>query len=227
MATSTAERQKGSVAAHPIEYQMRFRELVERAANRSETTAARPETMGPYLKIGKRLGWAVLDKELVNGLAEQLKLEPRLLQLMDETRSDWFSETLLNLFNSKLVLQHSYVALVGNVVALAASEGKVVIVGRGANLILPPDGGLRVRIIAPRDFRASKTAEIEGIDLRSAAKRMDEIDDNRREFVRRHYRCDATDSAHYDLVVNTGAFGIDRAVDVIVKALELKGLVVS
>jgi len=242
MATSRAERQKGSVAIGPIEYQMRFRDLIERAADRGETKEARPATIGPYLtvsreagsrgaevaeKVGARLGWAVLDKELVNGLSDELKLEPRLLQLMDETRSDWFSETLLNLFNSRLVLQHSYVSLVGKVVALAASEGKVVIVGRGANLILPPEGGLRIRVIAPREFRVAMTARVEGIDERSAAKRIDEVDDNRREFVRRHFRCDATESTHYDLVVNTGAFGIDGAVDVIAHAIELKGLTVS
>lgn len=242
MTTSTAERQHGSVATGLVEYQMRFRELMERAAGRGEEAVVAPKTFGPYLtvsrecgsrgaevaqKVGERLGWAVLDKELVNVLADQLKLEPRVLQLMDETRADWFSETLLNLFNSRLVLQHSYVALVGKAVALAAGAGRVVIVGRGANLILPPEGGLRVRVIAPRDFRIGAFADAEGIDRRLATKQVDEIDTNRREFVRRHFRCDPADSSLYDLVVNTGSFGIDGSAALILRALETRGLPIS
>ena len=239
MASSTEERQRGGVATGLVEYQMRFREIVSRAARGAAEVPVAPRPFGPFLaisreagsggaevarRVGERLGWPVLDRELVNGLAEDLKLEPRVLELMDETRSNWFSETLLNLLNSRLVLQHSYVDLVGKVMALAASAGPVVVVGRGSNLILPPDCGLRVRIIAPREARIAATAHTEGLEERAAAKRVDEIDGNRQDFIRRHFKVDAADPTLYDLVVNTGTFGIAGSVELVVRSLELRCL---
>ena len=67
----------------------------------------------------------VLDRELVQGLAKNLELAPRLLELMDETRVNWFSETLLNLFASRLVLQDSYVSMLSRGIALADAQGVV------------------------------------------------------------------------------------------------------
>jgi cytidylate kinase len=237
VATSSEERRHGGVAAGLVEYQMRFREIISRAGDREETVTL-PKKYGPFLTIsreagsggaevarlvGDRLGWSVLDKELVNGLADELKLEPHVLELIDETRSNWFSDTLLNLFNSKLVLQHSYVASIGSVMALAASAGEVVLVGRGGHLILPHAYGLRVRLIAPREHRAATIAEAEGVGEDEAVRRLVEIDTNRQDFIRRHFRKDVTDSSLYDLVVNTGTLGIDSSVEVILGAVASRG----
>ncbi|MCU0302725.1 MAG: cytidylate kinase-like family protein [Thermoanaerobaculales bacterium] len=242
MKTSQAERQSGGIATGPVEYQMRFREIVDRAAGRDRVAEAPQTAWGPFVtisreaasggvevarRIGERLGWAVLDKELVNGLAEDLKLEPRLLELMDETRSNWFSETLLNLFHSRLVLQDSYVDLLGKVVALAASAGRVVIVGRGANLILPREHGLRARVVAPLEHRVAEIARAERLDPKSAARRVEEIDGSRRDFIRRHFSVDPTSSELYDIVVSTAAFGIEGAADLVIRAIELRGMPVS
>jgi len=238
MTTSTAERQSGGVATGLVEYQMRFREIIARAAEAGEHAIAAPKSYGPFLtisreagsggaevarKIGSQLAWAVLDKELVDGLADDLKLEPRILDLMDETRANWFSETLLNLFNSRLVSQHSYVDLIGKVVALAASNGRTVIVGRGAHLVLPQEHGLRVRVISPKSKRVESIAINEGLTKEAAAKYVDELDADRQHFIRRNFKFDVTDSSQYDLIVNSGALGLDLSAEVIVRTLELRG----
>lgn len=242
MTTSTAERQKGGIATRLVEHQMRFREVMARAAAARTAAAAVPTTFGPYVtvsreagsggadvaaRVGEQLGWTVLDRQLVEELAGQLKLEPTVLQLMDETRANWFSETLLNLFNSRLVLQHSYVDLIGKAIALSTSSDSTVIVGRGAHLILPAERGLRVRITAPRAFRAGRVARSEGLTETEAGKRIDELDDNRRSFIRRNFRHDASDSTLYDLTLNTGSLGIDGAADLVLRALAVRGLLSS
>jgi len=178
MTTSTEERRRGGIATSQVEYQMKFRDIVVRAGACAADELRDRRSFGPFLTISReagsggaevaqrvasRLGWAVLDKELVDCLASDLKLEPRVLKLIDETRANWFSETLLNLFNSRLVAQQSYVELLGKVVALAASTEPVVIVGRGAHLILPHEHGLYVRVIAPRPIRLTELARIEGV----------------------------------------------------------------
>ena len=235
---TSVERQRGGVSAEPAELRMRFQDLLQRAAAQPEAKAE--PVLGPFItisreaasggaevarRVGMLLGWSVLDRELVHGLAERLGLEPRLLELMDETRVGWFSETLLNLFNSRLVLQDSFVSMLSRAMALAAFEGPVVIVGRAGNLVLAPDRGLRVRIVAPRELRHASLAMREKLDLRTADRRLDKIDASRVDFVRRNFHCDPNDAGLYDLVVNVIAFGIDGAAELICRALEVRGLI--
>jgi cytidylate kinase len=231
-------RPLAAVAAEPADLRMRFQLLLDRAAAATETPEA--SVSGPFLtlsrqagsggaeiarRIGERLGWSVLDRNLVNALAQRLELEPRLLELMDETRVGWFSETLLNLFNSRLVLQNSYVSMLSRVIALAAFEGRVVIVGRGANLVLPPDDGLRVRVVAPRALRIASLAEHEGLDGKAAAVRLDDVDTSRANFVRRNFHADLSDATNFDLVIDAARFGLGGCVDLIIHSLGLRGLV--
>ena len=242
MTTSTEERRHGGIATSQVEYQMRFHAIMARAAAHADPEVKHQKSFEPFLtisreagseggevarRVGDRLNWAVLDKELVDSLAADLELEPRVLKLMDETRANWFSETLLNLFNSRLVAQQSYVELLGKVVALAASAEPVVVVGRGAHLILPAEHGHRIRVIAPEHARVTAIARCEGLDRSLAEKRMNEIDADRQGFIRRNFRSDATDASLYDLVVNTGTLGIDGSVEVIIRSLEVRGLCLS
>jgi cytidylate kinase len=240
MARSPQERESGGVALGPIEHRMRLKELLDRAAGQGGATALPDrEKMGPYLavsrqagsggaevarRVGERLGWSVLDRELVEGLARKLELSPKLLELMDETRANWFSDTLLNLMNSRLVTQHSYVALLGKVTALAASEGRVVFVGRGAHLMLPRAAGLSVRVVASMEFCVRQIREREGLDERAATRRVEELDASRADFIRRQFHRDPDDPRLYDLVIDTSVFGIDGAVELIQRAVELRGM---
>lgn len=226
----------------PADFQMRFRDILAKSTGKRGAEELRKEGFGPFLTVsrqaesggaevaravGLRLGWSVLDKELVEDLARRLKLAPQMLSLMDETRSGWFRDTILNLLNSRLVLQDSYVTMLGRVILLAAFDGRVVIVGRGAHLILPREHGLRVRVIAPLEARIARLREREQLDAETAAKRIEATDRSRAEFLRRHFHSGAEATQLFDLVVDADAFGIAGAADVICRALEVRGLVRS
>jgi hypothetical protein len=227
-----------AVAAQPADFRMRFQGLLERVASAVKTEKALGA--GPYLtisrqvesggaeiarRVGDRFGWTVLDRELVHDLARRLELEPHLLELMDETKVGWFSETMLNLFNSRLVLQNSYVAMLSRVIAVEAFNGRVIVVGRGANLMLRPDYGLRVRIVAPRALRLAALAEREALSRKAAGARLDEMDASRAEFVRRHFHVDPDDPSVYDMVLDSARFGLGGTTDLICRALEIRGLI--
>jgi cytidylate kinase len=240
MVRSPQERQSGGVAVKPAEFQMRFHDILARSTGERGAQELEKEGFGPFLTIsrqaesggaevaravGSRLGWSVLDKELVGDLAERLKLAPQLLALMDETKSGWFRDTMLNLLNSRLVLQDSYVAMLGKVILLAAFDGRVVIVGRGAHLMLPREHGLRVRVVAPLEARVARLREREGLDAAEAEKRIEKIDRSRAEFIRRHFRSETDESQLFDLVLDASTFGVEGSTEVICRALELRGLV--
>ena len=223
-----------------IEFRMRFSDIVQRAAaDRGRREKPVHERVGPCLtisrqagsgggeiaeRISRELGWSVLDKELVADLAERLQVSPQRLALMDETSSNWFRDTLLNLMDPGIVLQDCYVSMLGKVILLAGYQGRVVIVGRGAHLILPRPSVLAVRVVASREKRVEAMAAREGLGQRDAAKRVDELDGSRDSFVRRNFRVDPDDPEHFDLIIDAGSFGIGDTSDLIVDALRRRGL---
>ena len=99
--------------------------------------------------VGQQLGWDVLDKELLDFIAQRYKLPRDMLEIVDETRANWFHDVLGTFFDSRLVSQDSYVTHLERIMYLAALHGNVVFVGRGAQCVLPRSNGVAVRIIAP------------------------------------------------------------------------------
>lgn len=219
---------------------MLFDELTRRLDQEIDPATLGRPALGPYVTISRQsgsggsliaqrlagdLGWKVLDRELVDGLARELELDPHRLELMDETRTNWLRDTIFNLLDSRLVLQDSYVTLLGRVMALAAHNGQVIFVGRAGNLILPRDDGLRVRIVAPRPWRIQRVAERDSLGESAASERVASLDAARSDFVRRHFKVDADNPAAFDMVVDVASLGEDGVVTLIKKTMEIKGLI--
>ena len=108
---------KHTVSTHPAEARMLLDDLARRLEAEADTAALGRPSLGPYVTISRLsgsggssiaqllaedLGWRVLDRELVEGLARELELDPHRLELMDETRTNWLRDTIFNLLDSKL-----------------------------------------------------------------------------------------------------------------------------
>ena len=103
------------------------------------------------------------------------------------------------------------------VIAGAAAEGRVVLVGRGAQALLASrSNALHVYVVASRPFRRKVAIERLGVDPASVDKIIDETDQNRDQYVKSHYRRDRQDLTQYDLVLNAERLGFDGAAEVIV-----------
>ena len=230
---------KHAVSTHPAEVRMLLDDLFRRVEKEVDTPDPGSPALGPFVTISRQsgsrgsaiarrlateLGWRVLDRELVEGLAEELELDPHRLELMDETRTNWLRDTIFNLLDSKLVLQDSYVSLLGRVMVLAAHKGRVIFVGRAGNLVLPRDDGLRIRIVAPRPWRIRQVAEREDIGEAAASERVAAIDAARSDFIRRHFKVEADNPAAFDLVLDAATLGESGVVTLIKNAMGIKGL---
>lgn len=237
MVARTPEERLHGRQQQAVEFQMRFHELLTRAAA-PQQPAPRP-VIGRYIAISREVatagveiarraasrlgsGWRILDRELVETLARELEVSPTMLELMDETRSNWFSDSLLTLLEPHLTIQDSYVAMLRKIMLLAACDGQVIFVGRGAGFMLPRQTGLRVRLIAPRELRLERFAAERHLEPRAAAKLMREMDEDRDRFVRHHFHCNANDPSLYDLVVDSSALGVDGTAELVRSAYELR-----
>lgn len=240
MKESTREEPKIVAAA---ERQMRAWDLAQQIADRMirvDQEHLRGKRIGPYISIsreagaggeelaqllGHELGWEVLDKELVDKVAEHFRLSRPMLDLVDETKSTWVQDVLGPWVDPKLISHERYVVDLGRVIVSAARQGRAIFVGRGAHFILPPDAGLSVRLIASEKFRVERMAMILDSTPEQARRYVTDVDHDRREFVKRFFHRDVNDPHLYDLVINVERLGLPAAADVIVEACRQRGYV--
>ena len=105
------------------------------------------------------------------------------------------------------------------VIGTIAGHGNAIIVGRGANFILPPESRFRVRIIAPLEMRVNRVAETYGVDKKEAKRRVLRTESDRRAFVRKYFHSDIRDPANYDMILNTGTLAVESAAAAICAAV--------
>ena len=126
--------------------------------------------------VGERMGWDVLDKELLDFMTQRYQMPRDMLDIVDETRTNWFHDILGSFIDSRIVSHDSYAVHLERIIRLAALHGKVVFVGRGAQYCLPPEKGLVVRIIAPRKVRVEQIMARHAVSREKATALIDEVD---------------------------------------------------
>ncbi len=122
--------------------------------------------------------------------------------------------------------EHRAIQLVQNAIRYVASQGNVVIMGRGAQVILKDQPGtLHVRIEAPWEDRVQRVKlryGLRGEGARTEAQNfIARRDDASADYVRRFYDVNVKDAQLYHLVVNTGKFSIEAAAQLIMAAARL------
>lgn len=103
------------------------------------------------------------------------------------------------------------------VIAQVAAEGRVVLVGRGAQAVLASrPNALHVYVIASKAFRRKIAIERLGVDPASVDKVMQETDAFRDQYIKTNYGRDRRDLTQYDLVLNAERLGLAGAAEIIV-----------
>jgi cytidylate kinase len=206
-----------------------------REATRAESTATtRPFTIAIAreagagastiaTELGRRLGWTVYDRDLVEQIAREMGLRSSLLQSVDERHVGWVTEGVEQFLSATApvasVSESAFVRhLIETVLALGV-HGECIVVGRGSTMILPPETTLRVRAVAPFEDRVRHFAERRGLTQEEAGRQVRLLDRERLRFARDHFFKDPEDPRHVDLVVNTSRLSAAGCVDAIVAAL--------
>lgn len=185
-------------------------------------------------RLAQRLGWQLIDHEVVVRVAQQLGVSEADAEAEDE-RVDSLATRILT---SMRLLQPMMPAVVEapqtitsqafydarcRVIEGAVAGGQVVILGRGAQAHLARRRDIfHVRIVAPLEARIAYVMRREGRDQAIARGRILRKDEERARYLQTFYKRDPRDPHLYDLVLNTGVLDLDSVVDVIMLALERK-----
>jgi cytidylate kinase len=169
--------------------------------------------------VGERLGWEVYDTNLLDQVAQRNQESRLMLDLVDETESNWVYDVLGTWMDRQIIPHEKYVAQVSRMIQVLARKGKAVFVGRGAQFLLPRSKVLAVRIVAPEAFRAERVRQRRNVALAEALAWIRRTDRGRRDFIQRFFRQDIRDPHLYDLVLNAERLGLAGAADQIVRAV--------
>ena len=169
-------------------------------------------------EVAKRLGFDYFNREMIEGIAKSAKIRASVIETLEKERLSGIEDFISSLVKEQYIYPGIYMQHLLKVVSTIGKHGCAVIVGRGANFILPPDERFSVRIIAPLEKRIQNVAKLHNVPLEKAKKRIIIRESRRRAFVRQSFNANISDPMHYDLTVNMGRIGIESAVEAIVGA---------
>ncbi|RLC58073.1 MAG: hypothetical protein DRI30_03190 [Chloroflexi bacterium] len=117
----------------------------------------------------------------------------------------------------------TYLETVSAIISELAASGRIVILGRGSQMILADlPRALHVLTVAPKELRYERFAEREGIEADEAKRRVEENDRGRAAFYKKFWKVDVQDPCLYDLTVDTSHFSLDQAAELIATAVRVK-----
>lgn len=173
-------------------------------------------------RVAAELGWQVFDKEVLTTIAAHEETRARVMSRRDERALSFLDDYLTHLFVPGHVSRPEYEIELIRVVAEIGRKGSAVLVGRGAQYVLDPRYGLRIRVIGAKDRRVAHLAAQRGLSLAAAAKVVDEDDGGKLAFIRQVYHRDLTDPHAYDLLLNGPDLGVEAASRIVVAAFRAK-----
>ena len=171
-------------------------------------------------KLAGELDYHLFHKEVIQEMAQSANISARIVETLDEKGLSVLEDSIAAMIRDRHLWPDEFLRYLMKVVGTIGKHGRAVIVGRGANFILPEDENLRVRIIAPMATRIRNVAHELDIPEIDAQKMILKKDADRRSFSRKYFYADVADPINYDLVINTARLGIDGTVKTIMSTLD-------
>jgi cytidylate kinase len=180
----------------------------------SRQIGAGETTIAPAL--AERLGWKVADYSILNREAEITGIS-----IPHAVHWDEHDPTFVERIHGQGPEFAAFLQTSRQVMQELASQGNMVIVGRGGNLLLRgrPDA-IHVRLIADMPFRLKRVMEVRWVTEEVARLLIQKFDKNQALYYRHIFRTDCADPMHYDMVLRTDLLGIERVVDIIANCFE-------
>ena len=222
-----------------VTQQLRQVEIKRELARRNEPTALSTQEMrcGPCVllsreygsagdevaeAVGRCLHWQVFNREITEEIAQRAHVRNQLVESVDEQiRSRW--HRLLHPIRERENLKpETYLYYLHDVVLALGQHGYAVIVGRGAQYLLPIDCAIRVRVVEPLESRVRRISATRQLTIDEATRFVRKHEAERTEFIRRVFHQDANSALDYDLVLNTGLMIVEAAALAVLSALEKK-----
>jgi cytidylate kinase len=157
--------------------------------------------------LAKQLDYPLIGREVLQEAAAQLGVPAEDVGEKMEERPGRFGR--------KPLITKLYVAAVSAALAEYALDGDLVYHGlAGGFLLREIQGVLRIRLIAPLEYRVQALMDTHRMDEASAEAYIKDVDDARARWVKNVYGQENTDPSRYDMVLNLGSLSPAEACEV-------------
>jgi len=200
---------------------MKSKKVKEKQGVSTLTISREPGSGGRVVaeKLAEKLDFKVFHQEVLLEIAKRADVSEKLLATLDEKGLTVLEDCISALVYDRHLWPDEYLKHLMKVIGAIGEHGRAIIVGRGANFVVPPQNRLRLRIVAPQNVRIANVARAFDVTAEDAKRRIIRTESDRRAFIRKYFNVDIMDPVNYDLVINTGELDIDKAVETVITAL--------
>lgn len=164
-------------------------------------------------KLADDLGFSLWDKEVIDAIAKEAEMPPRVVEAFDERTISEIQLLIYAVLGDYELTGFMYLKHLTRIAAAIASVGNAVILGRGVNFLLPT--ALSVRLDASLERRIENMMSYEGDDRATAENKIRRSDRERERFLRDVYGKDRVKNVRYDLSLWMDKFTSAEAVEII------------
>ena len=181
------------------------------------TISREPGTAGTIIaqKLARALDMDFMSGKIIQQVAQSAKINEKVVASLDERRISLREDWLKILFDSQHLWPDSFLLHLMRVISTIGQYGHAIILGRGANFILPLKENFRIRLIAPKSLRIARVMADRSVSRSEAEAYVTRTESDRNAFIMKYFHTDIRDPAHYDLVIDTSRTGIDGTVEII------------
>ena len=179
------------------------------------------------MRLAERLGWELVDRALVQKVAQEFHVESSLVESRDERCDPWYHRltkafsqgapertlgpTSPEAFDCEHMVEH-----VRRLIEEAADRGNCVIVGRAAACVLSSRvDAFHIFVYGCRKEKLEYARK--HVSPEVTAEKMEQVDRDRAAYVRRYFGLDWDNRKLYDLMVNS-AVGVEAVVNAAIDA---------
>ena len=174
----------------------------------------------------KNIRWRWISKEILAESARELEMDPADIKYVFQYEKKTVFDDILSSQSRKYYKSDRKIRkTIAQVIRNIASEGNVVIIGRGGVAITKEiERSLHIKLEAPLEWRALRASEKFCISLEQAKKRAIEIDKKREEF-RNYFQGKGSDYTRFDVRYNCMTLSLDDIACSIVHILRCRKFV--
>jgi cytidylate kinase len=201
---------------------MQIEKPVEQSSLPIITISREPGSGGSIIaaKVAERLGLDLFHQEVLHAMAKSSNVSAQVLKTLDEKGLSVLEDWISSLVRERHLWPDQYLKQLMKVIVAIGEHGHAIILGRGANFILPPDNCIKVRVISPQRVRIENVAKSFNITEREARRHVIRTESDRRAFIRKYFYAEIADPVNYDIVINTATLSMDDATGAIAAIAE-------
>ena len=182
-------------------------------------------------ELARRLNVKLLDKQILNEVAKRNRVVEEAMEKI-EARNPLWRDDFTNFYQNYMSkaeydgtehdqTSHELFDAQAETIRKIAAKESCVIVGRcGFHIFADHPNALKIFIHSTEDCRKRRIAEKYGLDMRDAAAMVVDNDYSRELYTKTFTGKDWTDARNYDISLDVRKFGVNGAVDFIMKCIE-------